>query len=246
MPKDTLLAELRQAERVRDATLVCIEEHDSEPTWNTEVHSRILALALAPHPAVGYKDVTTAQIWPWYLVPALASGDLVASKMVDYAIYLSPEHAGIKQSVHGLLQRQPLGLQSVNQTRCDSLRHRPIAVSIETKTPDAEEEEAKVQLIVWAAAQLNRLRMLNPAADALFLPLVYISGPSWYLLFASMDPDSSFRLYGKLDMGETRSLTGVYKLLASLRRLAAWVEQEFKDRFVANILCGLTDAVELG
>lgn len=56
----------------------------------------------------------------------------------------------------------------------------------------------------------------------------------------------SQRLYGKLDMGETRSLTGVYKLSASLRRLAAWVEQEFKDRFVANILCGLTDAVELG
>lgn len=41
----------------------------------------------------------------------------------------------------------------------------------------------------------------------------------------------SQRLYGKFDMGETRSLTGVYKLLASLRRLAAWVELEFKDWF---------------
>lgn len=122
---------------------------------------------------------TTAEIWPSYLVPALASGDLVASKMVDYAIYLSPEHAGIKQSVHSLLQRQPLGLQSVNQTQYDSLRHRPIAISIETKTPDAEEEEeAKVQLIMWAAAQLRRLRLLNPAAEPLVLPLVYVSGPS--------------------------------------------------------------------
>ncbi|KAL1639134.1 hypothetical protein SLS58_008221 [Diplodia intermedia] len=255
LPKEALLAELREAERVRDATLECIEEHDAEPTWNSEVHCRILRLALEHHPAVGYKDVTTAKIWPAHLAPALASGDLVESKMVDYAIYLCPERAGIKQAIDGLLQRQPLGLQSVNQTRYDSLRHRPIAISVETKTPDASEEQAKVQLIVWAAAQLNRLRMLSPGVQLLVLPLLFVSGPSWHLLFASMDPDGSLfvvliglsqRLYGKLDMGETRSLPGLYKLLASLRRLAAWVEHDFKDWFVAGVLDGTTDGVEGG
>ncbi|KAF4311403.1 hypothetical protein GTA08_BOTSDO13108 [Botryosphaeria dothidea] len=246
VPREALLAELREAERVRDATLKCIEEHDAEPTWNSEVHCRILRLALEQHPVVGYKDVTTAKIWPAHLAPALGSGDLVESKMVDYAIYLCPERARIKQSIDGLLQRQPLGLQSVNQTRYDSLRHRPIAISIETKTPDASEEQAKVQLTVWASAQLNRLRMLSPGVQLLVLPLVFVSGPSWHLLFASMDPNGSLRLYGKLDMGETRSLPGLYKLLASLRRLAAWVEHDFKDWFVAGILHGMTDGVEGG
>lgn len=57
VPREALLAELREAERVRDATLKCIEEHDAEPTWNSEVHCRILRLALEQHPVVGYKDV---------------------------------------------------------------------------------------------------------------------------------------------------------------------------------------------
>jgi len=61
----------------------------------------------------------------------------------------------------------------------------PFAISIETKTLDASQEEAKIQLGMWAAAQFNRLRMLVDTNTVLpTLPLLSVSGPEWYLHFA--------------------------------------------------------------
>ena len=59
-----------------------------------------------------------------------------------------------------LLESQPYDLRTINQTMCDHVRYLPIAISIETKTPDTSEQEAKIQLGMWTAAQFNRLRML--------------------------------------------------------------------------------------
>jgi hypothetical protein len=44
-----------------------------------------------------------------------------------------------------LLESQPYDLRTINQTMCDQVWYLPIAISIETKTPDASEQEAKIQ-----------------------------------------------------------------------------------------------------
>lgn len=49
---------------------------------------------------------------------------------------------------------------SVNHTTYVPLRFRPIAISIETKTISRTEEEARVQLAIWVAALLARIRQL--------------------------------------------------------------------------------------
>jgi len=85
-----------------------------------------------------------------------------------------------------LLQSQPVDLETVNQTMYDPVRRQPIAISIETKTPDGSEQTAMVQLGVWVAAHFDRLRMLSHEdLVSLTLPLLYVSGAEWFLLFAS-------------------------------------------------------------
>ncbi len=86
--------------------------------------------------------------------------------MVDYAIYLgageppssdpstsTPLHERISTLITDITQ-------SINHTSYISLRHRPIAVSIETKTISRPEEEGRVQLAIWVTAQLERIRSL--------------------------------------------------------------------------------------
>jgi hypothetical protein len=125
---------------------------------------------------------TTARILP-SLVPRRASGDILKSKLVDYTINLLPNEE-MDSVIRLLLQSQPVNLQTINQTMYGPVRYQPIAISIETKTPNAS-EDAMVQLRVWVAAHFNRLRMLSREDPvSLTLPLLYVSGTQWFLLFA--------------------------------------------------------------
>jgi hypothetical protein len=127
---------------------------------------------------------TTARVVP-SLVPRRASGDVLGSKLVDYTINLLPDKK-MDSVIRLLLQSQPDDLETINQTMYDPVRCQPIAISIETKTPDGSEQDAMVQLGVWVAAHFNRLRMLSHEDPvSLTLPLLYVSGAEWFLLFAS-------------------------------------------------------------
>jgi hypothetical protein len=99
--------------------------------------------------------------------------------------------------------------RSINQSEYAPLTLRPIAVSIETKTPDGSVQEGKAQLSIWAAAHFERLRSLAKAKRqgeqecvlddndveekeeviSMPLPLVLISGSSWILYFAVDEAD---------------------------------------------------------
>jgi hypothetical protein len=113
---------------------------------------------------------TAARITPEYR--PTHSNNLTASKIVDYAIHLEP--SGPARDI--ILSLIGMSTDSINHVGYESLRTRPIAVSIETKTESRTVEEAKVQLGVWVAAQvariealvgqLNRLRAKKPAAEA--------------------------------------------------------------------------------
>ena len=119
------------------------------------------------------------------LVPRRASRDILKSKLVDYTINLLPDEE-IDSVIRLLLQSQPVNLETINQTMYNPVRYQPIAISIETKTPDGSEQDAMVQLGVWVAAHFNRLRMLSHEDPvSLTLPLLYVSGAEWFLLFAS-------------------------------------------------------------
>jgi hypothetical protein len=186
------------------------------------------------------------------LMPRHISGDVFKSKMIDFTINLIP-NGETDDLIRRLLRYQPPDLQTINQTAYSPVRFEPIAISIETKTPDASQGEAKMQLGVWVAAHFNRLRMLSHEDPvSLTLPLLYVSGTQWFLLFACDSAQQivccfliclacqllTFQqeLLGKLFVGDTDTIVGCYKLLVTLRCLCGWVTTTFKDWFKLKVL----------
>lgn len=140
-----------------------------EPAWNALVHARLLCLALYPHARprrqlVGLTPCTTAGIIREYV--SLAAGD----KKVDFCLHIDPsaDDDGVdndkdRSTAAARIERRllTLPLNSINHTDYDPLAGRPIAVSIETKRPDADRAaDAQLQVGVWHMAQWKLLESL--------------------------------------------------------------------------------------
>ncbi|EKG09469.1 hypothetical protein MPH_13489, partial [Macrophomina phaseolina MS6] len=170
-------------------------DRDYEPAWNEDVHNRVLKVALRPFDAARCRNMCislSSVSEESDLIPRHVSGGALEGKMVDYAMYLEPSPAmreRIREMLHSHARMEPsTGVSSsINQTVYAPLRHRPIAVSIETKTPDGNESSAKAQLAVWAAAQLEHMRRLSPRMHLPTLPLVLISGVDWDVYYVRAD-----------------------------------------------------------
>ncbi|KAH6870890.1 hypothetical protein B0T10DRAFT_417940, partial [Thelonectria olida] len=111
-------------------------------------------------------------------------------------------------------------------------RFRPIAVSIETKTPDGSSQEAKSQLSVWTAAYIARLRELAGTSEkasglGITLPIILVRGGQWELLFAT-DRADRIDLFPVATIGDTKSIVECYKVVALLRWLAVWSVTTFQ------------------
>lgn len=138
-------------------------------------------------------------------MPRHASGLATPGKMVDFVICLGPDNDSEgtgdppKPYICSTLRRVSDiitdTLSSINHTTYPSLRHRPIAVSIETKTISRTKEEAQVQLALWVAAQVYRIRHLCERAgcdtdsalalvEEMAFPLLYVQSATWNVLFA--------------------------------------------------------------
>lgn len=124
------------------------------------------------------------------------------SKMVDYALVLIPSYT-LHKSITTLLRAKSLA--SINATKAEYVRFKPITVSIETKRPGMDEDGAKVQLGVWAGAHFERLRLLlsSPGLDGEgdgggengvplpFLPEAVVQGHDWRLKIAEVLGDGN-------------------------------------------------------
>jgi hypothetical protein len=75
--------------------------------------------------------------------------------MVDYAISLDPDRTTKRRIIEKL--KADLS-PSINHTKAEYVRFKPIVISIETKRPGMDEDTAKVQLGVWTAAHLEGLQ----------------------------------------------------------------------------------------
>ncbi|CBX91614.1 predicted protein [Plenodomus lingam JN3] len=154
-PIEELLRELHIVQTIYALSNRCVENRDHESEWNNRVHTKVLELALGNDEAsVGFRSVTSAKITADFRpthCPALTT-----AKIVDYVIFLELSHPA-RDAVLPLVD---MPSQSINHVSYDGLRTRPIAVSIETKTESRTQEEAKVQLGVWLAAQVARIEKL--------------------------------------------------------------------------------------
>ena len=235
--------------RVLNAARECKDGDYPESAWNSEVHSRMLRIALEGREStqVWYKDLTSARVSERGLLPNIP-GFSPKSKMVDYGIVIQPSVDSILEaSIERLCREQQL--DSINQTNPNHVRFTPIAVSIETKRAAIEEDQAILQLNTWVSAHFAKLDSLvgsyapdekakvevKAKATMPILPLVKIQGHDWKLLIAEKKTDLIL-IHGELMIGSTQSHLGVYQILAALRRLAQWVNDEYRPWWIQEIL----------
>ncbi|KAL6416288.1 hypothetical protein AUP68_00505 [Ilyonectria robusta] len=156
--------------------------------------------------------------------------------MVDFCITLDGE--AIKDRV--IMQLKMSNQSSISHAEYRPLRFRPIAASIETKTPAGSTETARAQLAVWASSHIARLRELAATSDKaseldISLPLISIQGAAWDLFFA-VDHANSVEIVRIGPIGNTMSIMSCYKLLAVLRWLTVWINGTFREWMVKNAL----------
>lgn len=200
----------------------CEKNKCCEAAWNSGVHDFVLDLAIDNNEfrdKVGFvnwyvrvvsgcrttantPNSTSARISPSSLIPPGQAGTALNSKMVDFAIHIEPSDR-FRKAVHERAQLSPTPM-SVNHTLDESLRWRPIGVSIETKHTGRNWDDAMAQVGIWTAAQFTKLEELAKEADEIsethgslragpgvqlpFLPIVIVQGHDWNFLAAVRDP----------------------------------------------------------
>ncbi|KAK0643312.1 hypothetical protein B0T16DRAFT_179710 [Cercophora newfieldiana] len=242
----------REFDDVKDLvarSIECDVMEMSEAAWNTDVHMPLLHLALRGSPAVGAYNITTARPCRELLPKSLAVEESEA-KLVDLSINVRPEmEPAVAEHIRLLLAAEPVALRTINQSLYKLLCWRPSAVCIETKgaaSGGANELEARSQLLQWTSAWLTRMRRFLSArsvdqieADAtmakLGFPVIIVSCSAWHL-YLIKDTSAAVTMYSILELGDTHSVLGIYKLLSSLQRLAEWAKGPFWSWFKQDIL----------
>ncbi|KIX00207.1 uncharacterized protein Z518_10345 [Rhinocladiella mackenziei CBS 650.93] len=229
-----LLWELRCVKKICDATSQCSLDQEAEPSWNCHVHSPILDLALEVCKGVIFQNVTTAKICPEFDHRDIV-GKPLQSKMVDFTIKLVTDK-DMERRIIELLDSQHPSLRTINQSMYHPLRCAPAFVSVETKRPGGSAQDADIQLVVWESAYFKRIHKLcknGPVQIA--LPLLYVYGDLWFLMFACDTADSTLILSRYL-VGNTSTMLGCYKVMTAIRILSEWGTTNFQQWFESLVL----------
>jgi hypothetical protein len=244
--KGKILMELEIMEEIRDKTHKLQDSDAAEPRWNSDVHFMMLRQVCMHLPGIQQQNITSARPNP-RLVPKTGFSN-TESKLVDYALVcdesLIPSHL-----VQQVLADSRNEIDSINHTSASvqSLRQDPIAVSIETKTPNGSESTALAQLSLWAATHFNRLRTLLPPTkrDVVLMPLPLIMAVGGrYSLFFAIDGTITEGITiagGETAFGDCATLDGCYQVLAGLRAVGMWVKEVWVPWFVSECLGAQTE-----
>ncbi|KAK3342048.1 hypothetical protein B0T25DRAFT_574359 [Lasiosphaeria hispida] len=280
--------ELALVDRILQETVACQLDSEGEVVWNEAVHSRVLEAALLPFAGqVKYRNVTTADIHPDYLLPLIPHGPDSAStitsksgtctptqsvgtsgggsqlaaqaRRVDYALVLADAEteAAARELLRDMNMSGWASCQSINHSEQTFLCHRPISISVETKA-DGTERDAKLQLSIWVAAHILRLRSLVAMWDdesasavdkpktmpvSVVLPLLLVSGPRW-TLYLARDLGNSIEIIHIGEVGTSATFVGCYQLIAMIRVLAGWMINVYRPWFHTYVLSGRHQAGE--
>lgn len=157
------------------------------------------------------------------------------SKMVDFCLAIQP-NAEDQRLIDSVRRIRPG--ESINHTDWGRLRKHPIAVSIETKRFGDQFDAALLQIATWHSSQWRSLRWGDKSLPSIeFLPGIIIQGHDWEFIATTMGADGVATIFKPpLQIGNTRSEEGIYKLLISLQQLKRWAEESYWPAFEADVL----------
>ncbi|GKT67203.1 methyltransferase type 11 [Colletotrichum tofieldiae] len=236
---------------VVDMSTDCQKNFEGEYGWNNLVHTPMIAAALYGGPPrrgelvcvvpwlTQHTNSMHARIIKHYL-PSVGYG-----KMVDYTLSIDPEHDAdprVLPAIETFRKKSVFG--GVNHTDCDNLRHRPLAVSIETKRGGENEAKAQVQMGVWHAAQWNFLasHVGGRISTLEYIPGLHVIGRTWTLVATTYVGGKTVLWQGP-PIGVTDNPLGVLQIVAALQRLKTWAEDEYWPWYKKELL-GLGNVAE--
>jgi hypothetical protein len=229
-----------EAEMIVEQARECSDNDDLEVGWNSLVHGPLLLLAcnVSRHRA----KVKTANLTHARLIPRLAADGHAMStgEMVDFGIYL--QNSDELKAAYKDIQPEADGQSRYfNHTDLEQIARKPLAISIETQQEGQRVFQPGLQLSLWAKSHLNRLselrgRTLNSNDRTIWLPLLKIIGPTWYLSLARGDYTDSGELsgttvYSRHQLGDITTYHGFFQVLSALLELIDWTETFYRPWF---------------
>ncbi|KAK4146931.1 uncharacterized protein C8A04DRAFT_9428 [Dichotomopilus funicola] len=225
--QEELRAFHRQMQRICRNSLKCKDQMEYEPAWNDLVHCRVLEEALEGQDAVDFRNIRLCRT-----LEAFYDGDpMLRESEVDYGIFLQPEREGDRLS-ENLSDLAGEGIDLTHFTLSD-FGPTPLAISIKTKTLQARPDEGSVQLANWVRAHFRQLAKVferrghDPYYRLPVLPIIYVYGNIWRVDFARR-LERKTMIYEGICIGDTHTVYGCYQVCAAIRRLAIWVEEDFR------------------
>jgi hypothetical protein len=225
--QEDLVAVHHQMQRICRNSLKCKDRMEYEPAWNDLVHCRVLEEALEGQDTVAFRNITLCRT-----LKAFHDNDPgLRENKVDYGIFLQPAGGD-----DGLGERlSDLASEDVDLTHfaLSDFALTPLAISIETKTLQAKPIEGPVQLANWVRAHFRQLARVvercrhGPDYQLPILPIIYVYGNIWRVDFAHRC-DGKTMIYEGMVVGDTHTVYGCYQVCAAIRRLATWVQEDFR------------------
>ncbi|KAI1308919.1 hypothetical protein F5Y03DRAFT_349667 [Xylaria venustula] len=228
---------------ILDEARECDENLHPEASWNMQVHYPLMRRAImgasrrryvpgGRNPLVTVVPCNTASLVTDFKVP-----DAPAHK-VDFAIALEPIRTAVDGTATEMMTadgtvadkiaadrieawRKSMPGLSINHTDYAPLLHRPIAISVETKRTNDDFEKARVQLMVWLAAQWAKVESMTDRLPEV-LPAIIIQGHDWYLVTSTRADDGKKFLWCRHNFGSTGTPLGIYKIVWTLQYLSRW------------------------
>ncbi|KAG8527284.1 uncharacterized protein KY384_008028 [Bacidia gigantensis] len=229
---DEFYKELR---KILAAASECDEKDCSEPSWNDEVHSRILRLALQGQRKdthIWYRNVTMHKITKEAKPPL--SGKAQDGSMVDFAILIEPPNETLAKL------NTIFSSNCLNQTDAKDLEKTILATNIETKVQGARSRAKGIcQLAVWTLAQFTKLKLLNPGlqwTDLPTMPVILTERHSWTLLVMRMISETEILVHIGQQVGNTGTIRGLFQVIATIQRLARWSREDYMKWWEDQIL----------
>ncbi|KAI4289697.1 MAG: hypothetical protein L6R35_001025 [Caloplaca aegaea] len=220
-----------------------------EPHWVSKVVAplmteleRLSSFASARNRRIETLNISEVLIAPRELCPTSPSGAFAdANKKVDYAIALTLSENEKRTLNQGTYCMD--GPVSINQATSSFVSIKPMPVCFEVKTDD---RDPLIQLGTWNAAEFEK-RHREGYPMTVPIPSVAIYGDYWQLsiAFAVVVPAKDRRkdakpyrvqFLGPIEMGNTCSVDGVFRILHFLKALVKWSFEIYEPVYLMKVL----------
>ena len=229
-----------QVEMIVEQARECSENHDVESGWDSHVNGPLLLLAC--HISRHHSQVRSANLTSARLISQYEGdhGTADAGKMVNFGIYLKTSDklkAAYKESQPGTDGQS----RNFNHMDAEQIARMPLVISIESMRGEQRGFQADLKLSLWVKSHFARLaalreRTLKFGDRTVWLPLLKVVGPVWYLLLACGNYNDEGELfyttvYSRHQLGDITTYHGFFQIFATILELINWTETTYRPWF---------------